>query len=118
MTNGIEMQEALEKAVLEAITRDFTLDWSDGVDAVYKGFIRDLKADVVPELQMGETADGHELFGIVWFADDNEAVIVGSKEPLSEMLHQAVLNYGKEEALAALETSLARFRAKLQLREY
>jgi len=112
MTNGIETQKALEKAVLEAITKDFTLDWSDGVDEVYKGFIRDLKADVVPELQMGETAEGRELFGIVWLVDDGDAAIVGSKEPLSEMLHQAVLNYGEEDALAALEVSLARFRAK------
>jgi len=120
MPNGIEMQDAMEKAFIEAIkdnVSSFTLDWSAAVDDIYKGFIRDFKADVAPELKIGETADGRELSGIVWFQDDNDAVLVGCEEPLSEMLRQAVLNYGKEEALAALGTSLARFLAQLQLQE-
>lgn len=124
MTNGIEMQNALEKAFIEAIkdnVSSFTLDWSAAVDDVYKGFIRDLKADVEAELRIGEDGRGEagrELFGVVWFADHNDATIVGRKEPLSDMLLLVAEMYGSEAALAALELSLANFRAKLRLKNY
>lgn len=124
MTNGIEMQNALEKAFIEAIkdnAASFTLDWSDAVDDIYQGFVRDLKADVEAELRIGEDGRGEagrELFGVVWFSDNNSAEIVGKREPLSDMLLLVAEMYGKEDALAALELSLANFRAKLRLKDY
>ncbi len=124
MTKGTEMQNAMEKAFIEAIkdnVSSFTLDWSDAVDDVYKAIIRDFKADAEPELRIGEYGRGEagrELFGVVWFDDHNDATIIGKEKPLSDMLLLVAEIYGSEDALAALELSLANFRAKLRLKDY
>jgi hypothetical protein len=119
MTDPSELENALEKAVLEAITENFTLDWSSKMDVLYDALVEDLKknAEVDAHLCMQENSEGEDVL-----EDGSELYIspymnytsVGEILPLSELLIDAVDCYGKEAVSQALEVSLARFRAEDQ----
>jgi hypothetical protein len=119
MSNGEKMHNALHKALIKDLEKNWALDWDDTVQSVYDGFIEDLQEDIRIEAKSigwddgdGDVPIGCEVFIVPYISDAGDMPEIGKPIALSEILIALCLSHGEEEADIMLEKSLSAFRAK------
>ena len=119
MSNGEKMHNALQRAIVKDLTKNWELDWEDVVQSVYDSFIGDLQEDIRIEAKSvgwddgeGDEPIGCEAFLISYIADEGDMPEIGKPVPLSDVLVHLCLSHGVEEADIMLEKSLSAFRKR------
>ena len=115
MSNGEQTYKALKASVLKTLIASFDPDWVDLVEDAYKGFIKDAQDDTKVEVEIPnrENPDS-EMVIQAYISDDGECSDISKPLLLSDVLLEAVRTYGKEDALRALNNSLAKVYTKLE----
>lgn len=115
MSNGEQTYKALKASVLKTLIANFDPDWDELVEGAYKGFIKDVQDDTKVEIEIPDHEDpDSEMVIQAYISDDGECSDIHKPLLLSDMLLYAVWTYGKEDALRALNNSLAKVYAKLE----
>lgn len=114
MSNGEQTYAALKAGVLKTLIDSFNPDWDSLARDAYIAFIKDAQDDTKLEIYSNTNDPDTELVVQAYILDEEDARDLCKPLLLSDMLLDAIWTYGKEDALRALNLSLAKVYAKLE----